>query len=164
MKYFIRFLATASVAFLLYLLLGMSFVLPEIMLGMIVAIVTALISVRYLPFSFQTFHPLRIVRALIYAPLFIWKMIVANLHIAGIVIRPQLRIHPSIIKAKTNLTNPAGKLILTSSITLTPGTLSVDTVQDDVYVHVVDSPMTSEGEARQRIIAPFEKHIWGISE
>lgn len=164
MKKLVRFLATAAAAFALYLVLTMSVELPEILLGIGVAVITTLVVVRFLPIGIHTFNPVRILLAVVYAPVFIWKMIAANLHIAGVVIRPRLRIRPSIVKAKTGLTNPNGKLILTSSITLTPGTLSVDTKDDDVYVHLVDTPAETEEEARKRIIEPFEKHIRGIAK
>lgn len=159
-----RFVATAATAFLLYLLLTMSASPAEVLLGVFVAIVTASIVIRYLPFSFQMFNPIRIIRAIVYAPIFIWKMILANIHIAGIVIRPRLMIHPAIVKANTQLATPVGKLMLTSSITLTPGTLSVDLKNGDVYVHVVDSTGIAVEEARERIVVPFENHIKGISE
>jgi multicomponent Na+:H+ antiporter subunit E len=164
MKNLYRFLATAAAAFLLYILLTMSVALPEIILGVAVALFTALVVVRYLPFTFQVFHPRRILRAVMYTPVFVWKMILANLHIAGIVVRPRLPIKPSIVRARTGVDTSFGKVLLTSSITLTPGTLSVDTKDDIVYVHLVDSEATSDSDARTNIIVPFEKYIKGISE
>lgn len=164
MKKLYRFSATAIVSFLLYVLLTMSFSLPEVLLGVGTALITSLIVVRYLPFSFALFHPKRIFHAILYTPIFIWKMIAANIHIAGIVIRPRLPVRPSIVRAKTESTTAVGKLLLTSSITLTPGTLSVDTDDDTIYIHVVDSHNTSDDAARENIIKPFEPHIKGISE
>jgi len=164
MKKLVKFLSTAAAAFALYLVLTMSVELPEILLGIGVALITALVVVRFLPIGLHTFNPVRILRAVVYAPVFIWKMIVANLHIAGVVIRPKLKIRPSIVKAKTGLTNPNGKLILTSSITLTPGTLSVDADEDEIYIHLVDSPVSSGEDTKKKIIEPFEKHIRGIAK
>ncbi len=61
-----------------------------------------------------------------YLFVFIWEMIKANLHVAYIVIHPMLPIKPGIVKIKTNLTKGSALTVLANSITLTPGTMSVD--------------------------------------
>lgn len=160
----IRFLATSAVALGIYLLITMSVEAEELFIGIGVALLTGLIVVRFIPVKLQTFNPLRIARAIVYAPVFIWKMIVANLQIASIVLRPKLRIKPSILRARSDLSTPEGKLILTSSITLTPGTLSVDVKNNRIYVHVVNADFTEDSEAKKRILMPFEKHIRGITK
>ncbi len=158
----IRFLATSVVAFGLYLLITMSVEVHELLIGAGVAVLTGFIVMRFLPFKLQTYNPLRIVRALVYTPFFIWKMIIANLQIAAIVLRPKLQIKPSILRARTDCTTPEGKLVLTSSITLTPGTLSVDIKKNRIYVHMVNAKFTDDGAAKKHILSPFEKHIRGF--
>lgn len=160
----VRFFATSVVAFGIYLLLSMSLEVRELLIGAGVGILTGAITARFVPIKLQTFNPLRIVKAIIYAPVFLWKMIVANLQIAAIVVRPKLRINPSIVQARTDLPTQEGRLILTSSITLTPGTLTVDVKNNRVYVHWVNAKSTSDTEAQKQIIGPFEKHIQGISK
>jgi multicomponent Na+:H+ antiporter subunit E len=54
------------------------------------------------------------------------EIIKANLDVALRVIKPVIPINPGIVKVKTKLKTPMGRLILTNSITLTPGTLTVD--------------------------------------
>lgn len=160
----IRFLATTTVAFGIYLLITMTLELHELLLGAGAACISGLIVVRFVPMKLQTFNPLRIFRAVLYAPVFIYKMIVANLQIAAVVLRPKLRISPSILRARSDLKTPEGRLILTNSITLTPGTLSVDVKSSRIYVHVVNYQFTEDSETKKQILLPFEKHIKGISK
>ena len=86
-------------------------------------------------------------------------MVVANIKIMLIVLNPKLKIEPEFKKGKTELRSNYGKLLLTSSITLTPGTLSADLDGDEVIIHCVKT----DKNARE-IMAPFEKFIKRITE
>lgn len=155
----VRFLATAAGSFVIYLLLADSLQPEELAAGGAVAIIAALLMVRYSPLSGKIFHPARIIKALVYFPYFLWKMVVANLQIASIVLRPALPIHPTIVRESSTLKTPEGLLLLTSSITLTPGTLSVDEKDGYVYVHQV-----SKADPDTKILKPFEKWLKGVTE
>jgi multicomponent Na+:H+ antiporter subunit E len=87
-------------------------------------------------------------------------MIKANIQIALTVINPSLPINPDIIKTKTKLKKPISKLLLTSSITLTPGTLSTDIDEEEISIHYVKKPDPKDKET----IRAFEKYIERISE
>ncbi|MEK8019066.1 MAG: Na+/H+ antiporter subunit E, partial [Candidatus Parabeggiatoa sp.] len=53
-----------------------------------------------------------------------------------------------------------GKLMLANSITLTPGTLTVDVVENRLQVHWVDSTPGEDLESATRAIADsFERHL-----
>ncbi len=159
-----RFSATAVASYIVYVLLVIPLKSGELLLGIVVALVSASILFKYLPFDIRVFNPVRIVRGLIYAPYFLWKMIVANIEIALIVISPVLKIKPSVVKSGTLLKSNEGKLLLTSSITLTPGTLTIDLKDDEVYIHRVKADKTGEEETRKTIVLPFEKFIKGVTE
>ncbi len=64
-----------------------------------------------------------IVRFIFY---FTWELIVANLQVLRIVLSPRLHIRPGIIAFRTECKTPLSVTSLANSITLTPGTLSVD--------------------------------------
>ena len=162
MSGFVRFIATAAACFVIYLLISLPLSPGELPAGIGIAVLISILMSRYLPINGKLFNPLRILRAVIYLPVFIWKMVAANLQIAAVVIRPRLAVSPSIVKGKTGLATKGGKLILTSSITLTPGTLTVDVNEDDVFVHVVKKEKAEDPE--KDILKPFEKHIGGITE
>ena len=158
----VRFIATAVACFVIYLLLSLPLSPGELPAGIGIAVLISILMSRYLPINGKLFNPVRIIRFLIYLPVFIRKMIAANLQIAAIVIRPKLAVSPAIVKGKTGLATKEGKLFLTSSITLTPGTLTVDVNEDDVFIHVVKKGKAEDPE--KDILGPFEKHIGGITE
>ena len=62
-------------------------------------------------------------------------MIKANLILALVVMRPRLLIDPRIVQFKTKLRGELSRTILADSITLTPGTVTVDAEDDILFVH-----------------------------
>lgn len=158
MKYFATFL----VLFVTYLLLA-EFSLYEMALGAIVSAVLSLILVKFVNFNIDILLPVKLVKFIvIYIPVFIWKLILANLDVARRVLSPKIPLNPGIVKVPTALKGDFGKLTLANSITLTPGTLSIDIVDDYLYIHTVDVKGTSEQENQKLISGPFEKILGGI--
>jgi multicomponent Na+:H+ antiporter subunit E len=68
-----------------------------------------------------------------YAWLMLVAIIKANIDVAVIVLQRRMPISPGIVKFKTNIRRDFNRVILANSITLTPGTLTID-MEDDVYV------------------------------
>ncbi|MQY76633.1 MAG: Na+/H+ antiporter subunit D [Spirochaeta sp.] len=151
------FIATAAAALAIYILMAFPLDSGEAVLGLLISLLSAILMVSFLPFDLRLLNPVRVIKALIYLPFFFRKMIQANISIAAIVLQPKLPIKPAIIKEETNLSSAEGRLILTSSITLTPGTLSVDIDDHNLFVHCVS-------KTEEKLLEPFEKHIRGISE
>ena len=140
-----RFLVTAVVAYLIYLFLtvGSGNILlwsaAELIIGAIFALaVAALVKNRYLSKSLRMLNPVRWFIWLIYLFPFFFAMAVANVDVAYRVITG--RINPGIVKISPNLKNDMALTILANSITLTPGTLSVDVDEEtnDLYVHWIN--------------------------
>ena len=67
--------------------------------------------------------------------LFAVKLVKANLIMAYRVLHPRLPIKPGIVRVPLEMTSPLGRLILANSITLTPGTLTVEITRTDLYIH-----------------------------
>lgn len=113
----------------------------EILAGAIIALLVSLTAGHWLITTEKRKHVLhRWLFALLYFLKFLWEMIKANLHVAYIVVHPGLPIKPGIVKIKTSLTKEAAITILTNSITLTPGTLTIDVDEKNkaIYVHWID--------------------------
>jgi multicomponent Na+:H+ antiporter subunit E len=83
----------------------------------------------------------------------------SNLDVARRVIQPKIPINPGIVVVKTRLKSPIGRMILANSITLTPGTLSVDVKGDHYYIHWIDVTDMEEEGATEKIVAGFEKYL-----
>ncbi|GAH99268.1 unnamed protein product, partial [marine sediment metagenome] len=81
------------------------------------------------------------------------------------VLHPRLPIKPGIVKVKTSLKTPTGRVALANSITLTPGTLSVEITEEGyLYVHWIMVRTTDIKEATERIVRKFEPILKEIFE
>lgn len=157
-----KYLTTFVTLLLVYLLLA-GFTIDEVILGSIVSAVLTLILVNYVNFQVDWKFPIKLLKFLfIYLPVFIWKLILANLDVARRVLSPRIPLNPGIVKVKTDLKGDFGKLTLANSITLTPGTLSIDVEDDYVFVHTIDVKGKTESENQANISGPFEKILGGI--
>ena len=132
----------------------------ELIVGLIASFVISLFTANFFKeFGFKSFSPMKIIGLLIYIPYILWEIVIANLEVAKIVLSPSLPIKPAIVKAKTTLKSDFGKMLLANSITLTPGTLTLDIEGDNVYIHCLKIDDTSEENATKTITAKFEKHL-----
>jgi multicomponent Na+:H+ antiporter subunit E len=97
--------------------------------------------------------------ALLYVPYFAKELVKANLAVARIVLSPALPLNPGIVKVRTRLTSRIGRALLANSITLTPGTLTVEMDGEWLYIHwvTVDSPKVEEATAA--IVSGFEGYL-----
>jgi multicomponent Na+:H+ antiporter subunit E len=81
------------------------------------------------------------------------------------VFHPKMPINPGIVKVRTNLKSKSGRVILCNSITLTPGTLSVDIDKDGyIYIHWINVMSQDIEEASKLIVVNFEKILMRIFE
>lgn len=90
---------------------------------------------------------------LVYVPMFVWECFKANVDVAYRVGHPRVPIHPGIVKVRTSLRSETGITFLANSITLTPGTLSIDTDEENgyLYIHWINV-LDKDVEAATRII------------
>lgn len=71
---------------------------------------------------------------------FFWllkEVAVANWQVVKVVLDPRLSIDPAMIRFQTRLDSSLGRTLLANSITLTPGTITVDIQGDDFIVHAL---------------------------
>jgi multicomponent Na+:H+ antiporter subunit E len=102
----------------------------------------------------------RIFWMILYVPYFSYYVIIANLDVVYRVIHPEMPIRPGIVKVRTELKSDAGRTMLANSITLTPGTLSVDLADDGyLYIHWINVKADDIEGATKHIVYRFEKMI-----
>lgn len=111
-------------------------------------------------------HVSRYLWFLYYIPIFIWECFKANIDVAYRVIHPDLPIHPGIVKVRTQLTSDTALTFLANSITLTPGTLSVDIDKENgfLYVHWIYVKEKDVDKATKLVVERFEKILKRIFE
>jgi multicomponent Na+:H+ antiporter subunit E len=76
-------------------------------------------------------------RSLRYLPWLLWEIVKANLHVAARILHPRMPISPRLITVRCTQTHDIGRVIYANSITLTPGTVSVDTHGEEITVHAL---------------------------
>ena len=76
-------------------------------------------------------------RLLTYAPWLFWAILKSNIDVAVRILKPSLPISPRIFKVKTSQKTDLGRVIYANSITLTPGTVSLDLDGDEITVHAL---------------------------
>ena len=103
---------------------------------------------------------------LYYVPLFIWECIKANIDVAYRVTHPDLPINPGIVKVKTTLKSDTALTFLANSITLTPGTMTVDIDQTNgfLYIHWIDVKNKDIQKSTELIVKTFEDVLRRIFE
>ena len=85
------------------------------------------------------FYMIRIRRVASFAAFFLWELIKANLRVAHDVLTPRHHMRPGVIAVPLELQTDMQLLVLTTLITLTPGTLSLDVSSDrrTLYIHAM---------------------------
>jgi multicomponent Na+:H+ antiporter subunit E len=140
-----RFLIATVVAYAVYLLLTIGsgnvalWSSAELIIGAVLAVVVgALLRNRFIGKDLRMLNPRRWFMFLVYLFPFFFAMAKANVDVAYRVITG--RINPAIVKINPKLKTDMSLTILANSITLTPGTLSVDVDQktNELYVHWIN--------------------------
>lgn len=135
----------------------------EIAVGGAIAAIGAIFSVRLEGGSAMMhgslFQPRRAIAFLFYVPWFMGQIVLSNWDVAKRVISPSLPIKPGLVRVKTRLKSPLGRMVLANSITLTPGTLTVDVEGDELCIHWIDVASSDVDAATQAIVSAFEKRL-----
>ena len=172
----IAFIVTTILCFITYLLLTTGsgtdlwiWSYEEIILGIIFSAIGGIIARKILvKKDFRMANPVRWITFIVYVigPFFA-GVIKANLDVAYRVITG--KINPGIVKVSPDLKTDLGITMLANSITLTPGTLSVDIDEDknDLYIHwinVKDEALKKKPVDCKYVCGGFEKWIRRIAE
>jgi multicomponent Na+:H+ antiporter subunit E len=138
----------------------------DLVAGGVVALIVALVTRRVQGHDWPRLcNPLRYFWMAVYAVVFVYYMVRANLDVAYRVIHPALPIAPGIVRVKTRLKSPLAITALANSITLTPGTMTVSVDEQGVlYIHWINVRSTDVEEATREIVAPFEWFLKRILE
>ena len=136
----------------------------EALIGLGVGLPIAFVFRRF----YQETIPLgRVTRALpamvVYLVLFVWELITANIDVAYRVLSPSMPIEPRVIEIPVRVETDLGITTIANSITLTPGTLTLDYDDDrnSLLVHAI------AGENTEAVVAPirrWEDHALRIFE
>jgi len=158
------YLLTFVICFLLWLLLTASLAKDELISGVIIALVVSLIAAPKMKvLNGLRWHVGFLWNLVLYLLYFFWALIKANFDLAKRVLSKDMKIHPRMVEIETTMQSDLGKLFLANSITLTPGTLTVDVMGDRLLVHWIDCPENSDIKSTtQAIVNKFENYLKGF--
>ena len=158
-------------AFVVWILLTWPFVdgkidLQVVIAGLIASMIVAVMFHEILPKEHHVFiSPVRIFWVLVYIPVFFYYVFKANLDVVYRALHPKMPIKPGIVKIKTTLKTESGITALANSITLTPGTLTVDLTDDGfLYIHWINVKSDDIEQATKHIAQRFEWFLKKIFE
>jgi multicomponent Na+:H+ antiporter subunit E len=167
-----RYVATFIVSFLLYLALVAAWgpvahlwSYQEIIAGIVVGVVVALTMSRFFceGSDFRMANPVRWLWAILYIGPFFWGMLRANVDVAIRVITGKIR--PGIVKISPGLKRDLAVTLLANSITLTPGTLTVDVDEEkNLYIHWIYVKKGKEKPKPEDVCGSFPKWARRIAE
>ncbi len=156
---FQNFVGSAVILFVFWMLLSGQFDAFHLTLGVICCIIVAYLF-HDLLFANVRVGDMRVVAArfIAYIPWLIQQIVLANIHVASVVLRPRMPIDPQILTFKTKLETDISTVTLANSITLTPGTITMDIKDGVFYVHALDQKVADDlnaGDMEDRVAHIF---------
>jgi multicomponent Na+:H+ antiporter subunit E len=122
-------------------------------------VITFFFARRASAFDELRFAPKRIVYAFIFLLVFLKALILSSMDVAYRTIHPKLPIKPGIVKLRTGLKTRIGRVVLANSITLTPGTITVEEKGEWLYIHWINVSTIEPDESFKKIAAQFERYL-----
>ena len=146
--------------FATWLVLTSSFHPQELLTGAVVSVVlTGFLRKTYAKLGLPPFSLRRAWYFGVYLLVLLKEIVRANLDVAYRVIHPRLPIRPGIVAVHTDLRQDIAKMVLANSITLTPGTFTLDILGDTLLIHWIDVRSEDAEEAARLISGRFEKYL-----
>ena len=160
-----RYVTVFILSLIFWLLLTFKLTVPNIIVGAVASFICSLIFTRFFIINvYKLLQPHRYFWFIIYLVVFLWECLKANLDVAYRVLHPAMPIRPGIVKVKTTLKSDLAKTLLANSITMTPGTISVDIIDDYLYIHWIYVRSEDPEVYTPIITGAFEKYIKRIIE
>jgi multicomponent Na+:H+ antiporter subunit E len=140
----VRYGATGLVAYGFYLALGDPTDPFDLVTGFVSAVVVAAVLGAVVFETAPSRGSLGVVaRAVVFLPRLLAAVVRANLSLARVVLDPRLPIAPSVVRVPAPEGNLA-RALLANSITLTPGTVTLDVTDDELVVHALTEASRTE--------------------
>jgi multicomponent Na+:H+ antiporter subunit E len=154
----------------LWLLLSGKFVLEFMVLGAAASALVVFVTSHLVePSSTEDYQPLPVsfvwlgltaARLMIYLPWMIFEIVTANIQVAYQVLHPKLPISPQILVFRTTLDSEPSQIVLAQSITLTPGTITMDLDRGQFVVHALfpaRDQLLGKGGMQERVGRVFDE-------
>ncbi len=149
-----RSLSLVIILFAFWLLLSGYFVPFLLTMGLLSAIVVAMLGHRMDVVDHEG-HPIQLSwRLIFYWPWLFKEIVLSAWSVSRVILDPRLPVSPTLVRAKTSQKTTVGLVTYANSITLTPGTISVDVKPGEILVHALTREAADgllEGEMDRRV-------------
>lgn len=164
-KRFASVISTTVVLFVIWIFLTLSYQLYELILGLAVSLLIAVATHgAFTGNLFRLLKPARLAAELKYVLYFFGKMFMANIDVLLRVLHPVVPVKPGIVRASLLLKSERARNIVANSITLTPGTLTVEMTGTSIFVHWISLPDGDVHEETQKMVDGFAVRLEKIFE
>lgn len=129
--------------FALWLVFNGKVTLEIVLFGIVLSVAVYLFCWKYLKYS-----PKRELLALRLLPqgigyffVLVKEIVKANCAMIALIVSPKYEVEPVLVTFRTDLKSDLAKTVLANSITMTPGTITVELTEDEFKVHCLDKEM-----------------------
>ncbi|MBQ8799773.1 MAG: Na+/H+ antiporter subunit E [Lachnospiraceae bacterium] len=149
------------VLFALWLIFNGKVTLEIVLFGIVLSTLVYLFCCKFLGYN-----PKRELIALRLLPqgigyffVLVWEVVKANVTAISLVVSPKYDVEPVLITFRTDLKTDLARTVLANSITLTPGTITVELTDEEFKVHCLDKEMAEgiENSVFVRLLLKMEK-------
>ncbi len=149
------------VLFALWLIFNGKVTLELVIIGAILSIAVYLFCIKFLEYSpKKELLALRLLpQGIGYFFVLVAEIVKANIGTISLIVSPKYDVEPVLVTFRTELKTDLARTILANSITLTPGTITVELTDEEFKVHCLDKEM-AEGLSDSvfvRLLAKMEK-------
>ena len=139
-----RTITTAGLIFIFWLLLSGHTEPLLLTLGAISTLLTVFLATRMRVIDAESYPIMQLPRLLRFYIFLTKEIIVANLDVIQRILRPGVNISPKVIKLPAKQSSDLGKVIYANSITLTPGTVTMDLSDKELRVHALSEEAAND--------------------
>jgi len=145
---------------MVWMFISVSFTASTFIVGFLLGLMMLWIMQRFIPGRFYMSRVWAVIKLVI---LFFKELFMANIQVMTLIVQPKMPIKPAIFALPTVLKKDWEITLLSSLITLTPGTLVIDVSEDSktLYIHAID--YGDADDAIDAIRNTFEKAILEVS-
>lgn len=130
----------ATALFVLWVALSASFHPAHLLAGAVFSVAIAWLNRLRLTRA----RGVSIAAALAYGPWLFVRILKSGLHVSRLILQPSLPISPRLVRHRTALRSDAALVTIGNSITLTPGTITVEAKPGELLVHAIDEPSSQD--------------------
>lgn len=157
-----RLISTVIVLFCFWLLLSGIYTAFLVCAGLACSVAVVLFA-RRMDLVDHEGHPVHLAPSalLSYWPWLLKEIVKSAWEVSKIIVHPRLPVSPTMVRVKSTQKTDLGRTVFANSITLTPGTVSVEVGSDEVLVHALTrsgADSLAEGEMDRRVTA-FERSL-----